>query len=68
MSRGIGDHPDIAAAMATGYPSGQKRERVCPVCGEDLSPDDTVYMNWREVIGREHCINGMAAIEIWEDE
>lgn len=34
----IGDHPDIAAALATGYPRRKKHDYPrCPVCGEECS-------------------------------
>ena len=63
------DHPDIEAALRTGYPAGHRAsKRVCPVCGEDLNPGDTVYENWREVIGCQHCIDAKEAQEVWEDE
>ena len=31
----MGDHPDIRAAMESGYP-GYTRQRLCPRCGYDL--------------------------------
>ena len=63
------DHPDIEAALATGYTRGyQENNHRCPVCGEELWPDDEVYMNWREVIGCKHCIEVKEASETWGDE
>lgn len=31
----IGDHPDIRAALESGYP-GYAHQRLCPCCGYDL--------------------------------
>ena len=37
MPREIGDHPEIAMAMATGYPSwNQPEEHYCEGCGVSL--------------------------------
>ena len=66
MSRVIGDHPDIARVLRDGVDCNCKYR--CPVCGEDLAYDAKVYMNWREVIGCEHCIETKDAGDVWEDE
>ena len=63
------DHPDIEAALRTGYPPGKGEGGwKCPVCGEELGPDDSVYMNWREVIGCRFCVEVKEAQCVREDE
>ncbi len=40
------DHPDIASALATGYPRGHREPPVlhCADCGCELEGDETVYI------------------------
>lgn len=75
MSRNIGDHPDIAAALLTGYPLGyeppacdEEEEKACPVCGELLRTDNCVYRNsLGEIVGCFHCLEPEYAGNVWEE-
>lgn len=60
------DHPDIASALRTGYPSGNKdREPICPVCGD---PCETIYIRQHSgtVLGCDCCIDSKDAWEAHE--
>lgn len=57
MPHNIGDHPDIANALATGYPRGcEPQEYYCPVCGREC---ETLYRQEvsREIVGCDVCID-----------
>lgn len=57
----LNDHPDIAAAMRTGYPRGKTaRMRCCPNYGEELTLEELIYINETgEAIGCETCVEIM---------
>lgn len=61
----IGDHPDIAAALATGYPRRKKPVWPrCPVCGEEC---ETIYRGWHgSYIGCNVCVDTKDAWEVDE--
>ena len=61
----IGDHPDIAAALATGYPRRKKHDYPrCPVCGEECSK---VYRDWyNRIVGCNVCADTRNAWEVYE--
>lgn len=53
------DHPDIERCERTGLAPGQKDERIyCPVCGEELSIFDKMYIKRKnaEIIGCRYCV------------
>ena len=58
----IGDPPDIARTLATGYPDGKDPQApICPVCGEET---DTVYTDYGgEIVG---CSNCLTPHDAWE--
>lgn len=60
----IGDHPDVARALATGYPNGKTQQYpVCPVCGEDC---ETMYKDWYgRYIGCNVCVS---TVDAWDVE
>lgn len=66
----INDHPDIAAAMRTGYPRGKQiKARRCPVCGESASYRSELYVNSaNEVIGCDECLRRVDAEEYFNDK
>lgn len=59
----IGDPPDIANTLATGYPSRKKAVWPrCPVCGENC---DTMYLDWYgKYIGCNVCVDKRDAWEV----
>jgi hypothetical protein len=65
----LNDHPDIAAAMRTGYPrSKTARMRCCPFCGEELTREELIYINETgEAIGCEKCIRARNSEEYFND-
>ncbi len=59
------EHPDISRALVTGY--GTKIddiELICPVCGEILEINDTVYKQDGEVIGCKCCVTEAEAGDV----
>ncbi len=63
------DHPDIASALATGYPRGHREPPVlhCSDCGCELEGDETVYIFDGDELCEDCCkerINDN--FEIWE--
>lgn len=59
----IGDHPDIARALETGYPNGTPTYPECPVCGaecETIFKDKDGY-----IFGCDCCIK---KVDAWECE
>lgn len=61
--RDIGDHPEIANALRTGYPHGDPEYPQCPVCGSDCAE---IYMDVDHVIvGCDECVTISSA---WECE
>jgi len=56
------EHPDITAALRTGYPVNYKEPEppLCPVCGEEC---ETVYRAGRhgDIVGCDDCIIGCDA-------
>ena len=65
----LDDHPDIAAAMRTGYPRGKTvRMRCCPMCGEELTLEEIIYINANgEAIGCETCVRVINSEEYFSD-
>ena len=65
----ISDHPDIAAAMRTGYPRRKMaRMRCCPFCGEELTREEVIYINETgEAMGCEKCIRVRNSEEYFSD-
>ena len=59
------EHPDISAALATGYPRCAPTELpLCPVCGEACY---TIYLRYDgEVVGCECCIDVASSTDWWE--
>lgn len=68
MKRIIRDHPAIAEAMRIGFPERRAPSRICPKCREPLEYDDSVYLNYREVLGCKHCVQVKDAEDVWRDE
>lgn len=61
----IGDHPDIANALATGYPDGNEPEAYrCPVCDKEC---ESIYKckETGEIVGCDRCVD---TVEPWEVE
>ena len=57
------DHPEIANAIATGYPHGKPKQPTCPVCGKEC---DTIYMDeYGEIWACDECVQKKSA---WECE
>ena len=58
-------HYDITRAHRTGCGTRQTRKAmVCPVCKEELTEDDDVYIGYNDtVIGCEHCVRWHPAAE-----
>jgi len=65
----INDHPDITAAIRTGYPRGkQPKTHRCPVCGEEIDAGTTLYINWaNEIVGCSDCLLSVDAEEHFND-
>ena len=62
MNKPIQDHPDITFAMRTGYGVRTPEPEIhCPVCGETLQWDDTIYKISGTVVACSNCIETMAA-------
>ena len=59
------EHPDITAALATGYPRNAPAALpLCPVCGEEC---ETIYSRYDgEVVGCESCITTMFSTDWWD--
>lgn len=44
----------------------------CPICGEDLNPDDTMFLVNGDIVGCENCVTTkdaeycMSGNEVWE--
>ena len=65
MDNGL-DHPDVVHALETGYPRPFRKERRwCPACERTLYAHNTVYTNYKEVVGCEFCMGEMTADEAW---
>lgn len=63
--RSIGDHPDIANALATGYPDGKEPDDYrCPVCDKEC---ESIFKSKStgEIVGCDRCIE---CVEPWEVE
>lgn len=55
------DHPDVAAAQATGYPAGHKElSCICPVCGAEA---EEFLLSDGEIVGCNDCITKKDAYE-----
>lgn len=55
----IPDHPDIASAMATGYPSwNQPKSHYCDRCGRCLD-DETIYEDDDYEYLCEYCLESL---------
>ena len=63
------DHPDIERAMRTGYASDALEPLYCPVCGEELSYDDTLIVREddNEVLGCHSCTKRKNALRVLEE-
>lgn len=60
----IGDHPAIANALATGYPSGKEPETYhCPWCGKEC---ESIFKRkgTGEIVGCDNCIEGLDPYEV----
>ena len=60
------EHPQIENAWKTGYPSGEPKWPVCPVCGAET--DSFCARRDGEIVGCDECIRLVNAWEVWEDE
>lgn len=57
------DHPEIANALATGYPHGEKIPH-CPACGKEC---ETIYRDeFGEIFGCDVCVKKQDAAECEE--
>lgn len=67
--RDLPDHPDITAAMRTGYPyRKQPKPHCCPVCGQEISYLSVLYINGaNEVIGCDECLSPVDAEEYFNN-
>ena len=65
----LSDHPDIAAAMRTGYPRRKMaRMSCCPNCGEELTLEEVIYINETgEAMGCEKCVRAINSEEYFND-
>ena len=65
----LSDHPDIAAAMRTGYPrSKTARMSCCPFCGEELTREEIIYINETgKAVGCEKCVRAIISEEYFND-
>jgi transcription elongation factor Elf1 len=64
------DHPDIRRAMRTGRPTADDGLTYrCPVCGDEIEADTTVYRTTRYgkeiTVGCERCIEVRTAEGIY---
>lgn len=60
----IGNHPQIANALRTGYPNGEPTYPHCPVCGAECSE---IYMDENGVIfACDECCKKKSAWDIEE--
>jgi len=58
------EHPDIQRALDTGYGYIEEADLLlCPNCGTDLYPSETVYKLDGRVIGCEHCVDPAEAAD-----
>ena len=58
------DHPEVENAIRTGYPHGEPKYPVCPVCGYEC---DTVYLDMDgDIIGCSECVKTKSAWEVEE--
>lgn len=58
------EHPDITRARRTGYGTRNADTMVCPVCGEELTEDDDVYIGENDdIIGCCYCVRAHPAGE-----
>ena len=56
------EHPDITAALRTGYPWGVPPMPICPMCNDEC---DTIYTNvFGDVVGCENCVKSHDAADI----
>ena len=64
------DHPAIRNAELTGYPrSVSLRSLRCPGCGEELTIDDDVYLDYAgDIVGCSRCIVRREASEVCDDD
>lgn len=64
MFNDIGDAPDIARCLQTGYPDGDPEYPHCPVCGSEC---ETIYKDIHgDVFGCEECVSTRNAWDIEE--
>lgn len=64
MPHNLGDHPDIANALLTGYPDARDTEIYhCPLCGAEC---ECVFMHKEtgDIVGCEICIKSIEPSEI----
>ena len=58
------DHPEVANALATGYPHGVPKEPHCPVCGKEC---ETIYRDeFGEIFACDVCVRKQDAAECEE--
>ena len=60
----VPDHPDIACALRTGYPTGHRENPVCPICGSEC---ETIYIKDGTPIGCDECIDRKDAADYYDD-
>ena len=48
------EHPEITKALRTGYPHGEPKWPICPVCGKEC---ETIYMDRDgEIFACDECL------------
>lgn len=56
------EHPDVASALCTGYPTEHMEQPICPLCFQEC---ETIYKNeYGEILGCDVCVSNFDAWEI----